>query len=141
MMLVTVITPWCCWKVAPFGRCPGTQSIQEFLFPPAGFHYALKKASEHFERKGYEATKEHPIKGNGAVDLVAERSGEKVAIEVETGKSDIDENLSKLKHGDFNRAVLLATCPSAVTACTRAVGNRPTNARPDTEVLTWLDIS
>lgn len=47
------------------------------------------KAAQHFENKGYEITREHAVKGNGAIDILATRPGQKVAVEVETGKSDI----------------------------------------------------
>ncbi len=56
--------------------------------------YWVMKVTEHFEKQGYEVTAEHAIPGDGAVDLLAERPGERVAIEVETGKSDIKANFA-----------------------------------------------
>ena len=103
--------------------------------------YWVRKAGEHFEKKGYEITKEHPIKGNGAVDLLAERPGERVVIEVETGKSDIKANLAKIKNADFDRIVLLATSPSAVNVCQNAIDSVDNTAPSAVELLTWLDIS
>ena len=73
----------------------------------------IRRAAEQFEKKGYEVVKEHPIKGNGAVDLLATRPGQRVAIEVETGKSDIKANLAKISDADFDRVVLIATGPDA----------------------------
>ena len=103
--------------------------------------YWIGKAAEHFEKKGYEVTREHPIKGNGAVDILAERPGERVVIEVETGKSDIKANLAKIEDADFDRVVLLATSPAAVSACQSAI-DAMENIDPATaELLTWLDIS
>ncbi len=103
--------------------------------------YWVRKTAEHFEKKGYEVTREHPIKGNGAVDILAERPGERVVVEVETGKSDIKANLSKIKGGGFDRVVLVATSPSAVNACQSAI-DAMENIDPATaELLTWLDIS
>ena len=87
------------------------------------------------------ATREHPIKGNGAVDILAQRPGERVVVEVETGKSDIKANLSKIKDGNFDRVVLLATSPAAVNTCQSAI-DAMENIDPSTaELLTWLDIS
>ena len=103
--------------------------------------YWIKKAAEHFEKKGYEVTKEHPIKGNGAVDILAERPGERVVIEVETGKSDIKANLAKVKKANFDRVVLLAASPAAVSACQGAIDSVGNTAPSAIELLTWLDIS
>jgi len=103
--------------------------------------YWIKKATEHFEQRGFEVTKEHPIKGNGAVDLLAERPGERIAIEVETGKSDIKSNLAKLGDTGFDRIIFIATSPSAVSACKNASENIPRSSSPSAELLAWLDIS
>ena len=103
--------------------------------------YWIGKAAEHFERKGYEITREHPIKGNGAVDLLAERPGERVVIEVETGKSDIKANLAKIPPDEFSRVILIATTPQAIGACQKAMADCPAEAKPLVELLTWLDIS
>jgi predicted RecB family endonuclease len=34
---------------------------------------------------------------NGAIDILVEEPGEKVAVEIETGKSDIKKNLNKIR--------------------------------------------
>ena len=103
--------------------------------------YWIKRAAEHFERKGYEITKEHPIKGNGAIDILAEKPGNRIAIEVETGKSDIKANLSKVGDAGFDRIFLIATSPAAVSACSRAMDGMEKDYSPKAELLTWLDIS
>ena len=102
--------------------------------------YWVMKIAEHFEKQGYEMTAEHPIPGDGAVDLMAERPGERVAIEVETGKSDIKANLAKLKNAGFDRVVMVATSPSAVSACQRAVESTRGEKGPSVEMMTWLDV-
>ena len=103
--------------------------------------YWVKKAAEHFERKGYEITREHPIKGNGAVDLLAEKPGERIVIEVETGKSDIKANLSKVPADEFSRVILIATSPSAITTCQKAVDSMDNSQSPAVYLQTWLDVS
>ena len=103
--------------------------------------YWVKKAHEYFEKRGYEVVREHPIKGNGAVDLMAERPGERIVAEVETGKSDIAENLRKVATAGFDAVVLIATSPEAITACNLAMGNAPEAGHSKVELLTWLDIS
>ena len=71
------------------------------------------------------------------VDVLAERPGERVAIEVETGKSDITANLTKLRGKGFDRIILVATSPAAVSACHKALDHLD-QASP-AELLTWLD--
>jgi energy-coupling factor transporter ATP-binding protein EcfA2 len=103
--------------------------------------YWVMKAAQHFEKRGFTVTREHPIKGNGAIDLLAERPGERVAIEVETGKSDVQENLTKIADAGFDRILLVPTCPAAVDVCLRAIANvQPAKGAP-VELLTWLDVS
>jgi energy-coupling factor transporter ATP-binding protein EcfA2 len=101
--------------------------------------YWVAKAAEQFERRGYEVTQEHAIPGDGVVDVVAERPGERVAIEVETGKSDIAANLSKLHGAAFDRIVLLATSPAAVAPCEREIHRLGDGT--GVELQTWLDVS
>jgi hypothetical protein len=74
-------------------------------------------------------------------DLLAERPGERVAIEVETGKSDITGNLGKVLAADFGRVVLVAISPVAVIACQEAVECVPEVSRTHIVLMTWLDVS
>lgn len=102
--------------------------------------YWHRRCKDHFQKQGYEVTREHFIPGDGAIDLLAHRGAERLAIEIETGKSDIDANLAKLRAAGFDRIILVACSPAAVSACTAAMG-RMADA-PDTAVqlMTWLDI-
>jgi hypothetical protein len=101
----------------------------------------VNKTAEYFERKGYELTREHAIKGNGAIDLLAVRPGESIAIEIETGKSDIKANLSHIKRSGFDQMILIATSPSAVSACRKAIQSVGDSGSDTIKLLTWLDIS
>lgn len=102
--------------------------------------YWVSRIAENFERQGYEVAIEHHIPGDGHVDLAAARPGERVAIEVETGKSDITANLDKLRGAGFDRILLVATSPSAVSACQKAL-HSCTDAHPcPIELMTWLDV-
>lgn len=103
--------------------------------------YWVKKTADCFENKGYDVTREHHIEGNGAVDLLAERPGERVAVEIETGKSDIKANLTKIRNAGFDRGVLVATSPTAAGACQKAVEAAGREQKPAVELLTWLDVS
>lgn len=103
--------------------------------------YWVMKAKQHFEKQGYELTVEHAVHGNGTVDLLAERPGERVAVEVETGKSDIKENLNKLREKGFDRVVFVATSPAAVGTCQKVLDGTDRPNAPAAELLTWLDVS
>lgn len=99
----------------------------------------VDKTAKQFEREGYEVRREHPVKGNGAVDILATRPGETVVVEIETGKSDTKENLTKIAHAGFDRIVLVATSPAASAACQKAMAD--VEGGPPVQLLTWLDIS
>jgi HJR/Mrr/RecB family endonuclease len=131
------------YQLTDFGRtaCESV-GIDPGPRPRASLEHAfwVMRAAEHFEAKGYVVTREHVIKGNGAVDLLAERHGSRIAIEVETGKSDIPGNLSKVLAADFDGVVLVATSPVAVTACQEAIASVPAVSRPRVPLMTWLDL-
>jgi hypothetical protein len=101
----------------------------------------VNRAAKYFQAKGHEISHEHPVKGNGAIDLLAEKSGQRIAIEVETGKSNIKANLAKIRNADFDRIVLVATSPAVVTACQKAVDSTERNQSPQVEQFTWFDLS
>ena len=103
--------------------------------------YWVKRAKQYFENQGYDMRIEHPIKGGRAIDLFAQKHHEKMAIEVETGKSDIEANLEKSKSLGFNRIILIATSPTAVGACQRAVKKVEWVKGCEFEMMNWLDIS
>ena len=119
-----------------------SQGIDPGPPPRAGLEhrYWVSRIAENFERQGYEIAIEQPIPGDGHVDLAAARPGERLAIEVETGKSDIMANLDKLRGAGFDRIILVATSPSAVSACQKAL-HSCTDAHPcPIELMTWLDV-
>lgn len=132
------------YRLTDFGRTvcssigidPGQKSRESIEH-----RFWVNKTAKYFERKGYKVLCEHPVKGNGAIDVLAKKSGEKIAIEVETGKSNVKSNLEKVKSGEFDRVVLLATSPAAVAACHNVVSGVKQAGTPTIELLTWLDIS
>ena len=111
------------------------------LHPSLEHRFWIRRAAKHFEAKGYEVTCEHAVAGNGTIDLLIERPGERIAGEIETGKSDIRENIRKLRKADFDRVVLVATSPSAVSACQKAIEAVDRGSAPPVELMTWLDVS
>ena len=70
-----------------------------------------KRVRDYYERKGYRIKEEHSIK-SGFIDLVAE-GDERVAIEIETGNSNISDNISKTLAAHFPKLVLVPTNETA----------------------------
>jgi len=103
--------------------------------------YWAHRVAEMYEKQGYEVALEHAVAGDGIVDVVAERAGERLAVEIETGKSDIKMNIEKTRLSGFDRVILVATSPSAVSACQRALDSVPREARRAVELVTWLDVA
>lgn len=132
------------YQLADFGRTicsshhidPGSRSRESLEHK-----FWINRTAKYFEKKGYKVKREHPVKGNGAIDILATRPGEQVAVEIETGKSNIKENLHKIKDVGFDRVVLVATSPAAVSACEKAVDSTERGQSPAVELITWLDIS
>lgn len=68
------------------------------------------------------------------------RPSEQVAVEIETGKSNIKANLKNTVNGGFTRTVLVATSGDAVTVCQKAIDSMRENDSAKIELLSWLDI-
>ena len=64
--------------------------------------------AERFRAKGYKVEFEVPRK-SGRVDVVAVKSKEKIAIEIETGKSDFIRNVKQNLATKYNRIIVVAT--------------------------------
>ena len=65
--------------------------------------YWKKKVAEHFREEGYRVIEEYSIGEGKSIDLVAIKDDEKIAIEIETGKSDAIYNISKDLDAGFNK--------------------------------------
>jgi len=103
--------------------------------------YWVRQTSRYFEKQGYDVTREHPVKGNGAVDILAQKHSESIAVEVETGKSNITANLAKTESAGFDRIVFVATSATAVSACQKAIEAMEPGKSKRVELLTWLDVA
>ncbi len=74
------------------------------------------------------------------MDLLVERPNERVAIEIETGKSNIKTNLAKVKNADFDRLIMVATSPAALSPCHQAIEGAGLGKDSSVEPMTWLDL-
>lgn len=71
--------------------------------------YYKELVAREYRSKGYDVEKEVPIGEGKAVDLVATKGDDRIAIEVETGKSDIKGNVRKCKEVGFDEVVTIHT--------------------------------
>jgi hypothetical protein len=67
------------------------------------------KVAEYYQKQGFEVKIEEPV--NGFTDLVIEKDGEKIAVEIETGKSDWKKNLQKNVSKNFTKIIIFVTYP------------------------------
>ena len=65
--------------------------------------YWIERVARKLEQEGYSVQKEWPVGGGKTVDIVAEKSGGKIAVEVETGGSDILGNIKKCQNAGFKK--------------------------------------
>lgn len=101
----------------------------------------VNHTARYLKDQGFTTTIEHKVDGNGFIDILAERDNKKTAVEIETGKSDITQNLLKIQHTDFAEIILVAVSPEAINACQKAVSQIPSNTKIPIKMFTWLDIS
>ena len=69
--------------------------------------YWKRKIAEEFQRRGYKVLEEYPIGGGKTIDLVAVNEKKRVAIEIETGKSDAVSNVKKALDAGFDRVICI----------------------------------
>jgi len=81
----------------------------------AEHQYWVKKTMEHYKGRGYQVREEVAIGEGKMVDVVAEKDGRKIAIEVETGKSDVKKNIKNCLKAGFDEVLVLKTNEKAIT--------------------------
>ena len=62
------------------------------------------RVAKHLEDIGYETEIEFPIGEGKTVDILAVRDGQRLAIEIETGKSNVMDNIRKLSSSSFSES-------------------------------------
>ena len=83
----------------------------EYPHEPGGLQPIDDKelVAREYEAKGYKVVKEYPLGGGKAVDLLVTRGNDRICIEIETGKSDIKENVRKCKEAGFEKIRIVKT--------------------------------
>jgi hypothetical protein len=103
--------------------------------------YWIWQTADYYKKQGYEITFEYAVKDNGKIDILAERPGWRIAVEVETGKSAPLDNLKNAAKASIDKFVFVATSPMAVSVCQKVIEQAKGNISCQIELLTWLDIS
>lgn len=70
--------------------------------------YWKNKYAQILKAKGFDITFEKPIGEGKSVDVVATKKNIQIAIEVETGRSDILSNINKCLQAKFDRIIIVA---------------------------------
>ncbi len=96
--------------------------------------YWKHRVAEHLASCGYTVEQEVPIGGGKTVDLVAARDGERIAFEIETGKSDAAANVSKCLDAGMNEVIVVATSVQAKHAIANTL-----RRHPDVSVLSAVE--
>lgn len=78
---------------------------------------------QKYRARGYKVTKEAPRSG-GRVDVLAERDGERIGIEIETGKSDILSNVVNCLKSDLTQVVIVATDERSLRSISSQLRNK-----------------
>jgi len=99
--------------------------------------YWKRLVAEQYRAKGYKVEEEFPIGNGKAVDLVATKDGKRIALEIETGKSDANENVRKCKEADVDNVIVGPrtlppdlTCKSADKSQSIRIGMLGTDSGP-----------
>ena len=87
--------------------------------------YWKRRIAEHLRAQGYEVVEEYPVGGGKAIDLLATRDGKRIAVEIETGKSDAAANIQKCLAASVDEVVVVATSPEVRQQLARSVHDMP----------------
>jgi ABC-type dipeptide/oligopeptide/nickel transport system ATPase component len=109
--------------------------------PGIEHQFWVDKTIDHLEGEGYRVEPEFALNTGGIVDLFAERAGKRIAVEIETGKSDIRRNIEKLNAIEIDELIIVATSPTAITACKRVIDDLGQATPIRITLLSWLDVS
>ncbi len=73
--------------------------------------YWQYKVAQFFHYKGYKITENYLLGKGKEIDIVVEKDNEKIAIEIETGKSDAYANIQKCLDANVDKILCLTTKP------------------------------
>jgi len=86
--------------------------------------YWKSKLAARLRSLGYAVEEECPIGGGKTVDLMATKDGRRIALEIETGKSDLRASIAKARAPGLSRLVIVATTAETAAVLWDQVGVR-----------------
>jgi len=92
--------------------------------------YWIRAIAGRLRSKGYDVAQEVPAGAGRTIDLVATRNGRRIAVEIETGKSDARSNVRKCLEAGMDKTVVIATSADAYGKIARSLP-------PDERVVLW----
>ena len=101
--------------------------------------YWKHRIAKHLKKKGYEIEIESPIGEGKTVDIVAWKDDEKMAIEIETGKSDVLKNVEKCAYLRFSRPILVCLNERIMEKLKSDIKKLMIEGNSKTEVLSLKD--
>lgn len=81
--------------------------------------YWKERVAQYLRNLGYAVEIEKSIGENRTIDLVARKNQEAVAIEIESGQSDVEENVRKCLAAEYQRVIVVITSRRLVPAVWR----------------------
>ena len=91
----------------------------------AEHRYWCRRLAKRLRAQGYVVTEEAPIGGGRTIDLLSERDGKRIALEVETGKSDVRSNVRKCLAADVDKIIVVAVRRSVRNSIRAAIPTHP----------------
>jgi hypothetical protein len=95
----------------PAQRAHGKESLEH--------RYWKARAAAHFSKQGYEVTTEEESPEPNGPDLVLRKGDDRIACEVETGKSDIEKNVLRCAEQGYEEMVICCTNDGAFSKVKR----------------------
>ncbi|MGA2916618.1 MAG: DUF87 domain-containing protein [Sedimentisphaerales bacterium] len=83
--------------------------------------YWQYRLAEHLKACGYKIEIECPVGDGKAIDIVAERDDKQIALEIETGNSDVQTNIEKCLNAAFDKIIVVATSDAVKSILSRIV--------------------
>ena len=96
---------------------------------------AKAKVADHYRAQGYKVTLEYKLPGGRAVDVVAEKDGKRIAIEIETGKSDSIYNIRKDLEAGFEEVLAVALNQEVENSTSVALSSFPSKAKGKVTIM------
>ncbi|MFZ0033914.1 MAG: hypothetical protein WAK60_02850 [Sedimentisphaerales bacterium] len=87
--------------------------------------YWQHRLAEHLKTCGYKVEIEAPVGDGKTIDIVAEHDGKRIAFEIETGNSNVADNVQKCFDAGMDMVAVIATSKVTKDVLARIVPEQP----------------